>query len=131
MTLTNDISQISLLAGFMDKVAEENDLDPGLAMQLNLAIEEATTNVIMYAYPEGTEGKVELGASRQGDNLIFTLADWGKPFDPTTAPKADISASLEDRPIGGLGIHLVRTIMDGVSYKRAEGKNVLTMIKHI
>ena len=131
MTLTNDIAQISLLAGFMDKVAEENDLDPGLAMQLNLAIEEATTNVIMYAYPEGTEGKVELGASRQGDNLIFTLADWGKPFDPTAAPKADISASLDDRPIGGLGIHLVRTIMDGVSYKRAEGKNVLTMIKHI
>ena len=131
MTLTNDISQISLLAGFMDKVADENGLDPGLAIQLNLAIEEATTNVIMYAYPEGTEGKVELGASRQGDNLIFTLADWGKPFDPTMAPKADISASLEDRPIGGLGIHLVRTIMDGVSYKRAEGKNVLTMIKHI
>lgn len=131
MTLKNDISQIALLTGFMDKVAEDNGLDPGLAMQLNLAIEEATTNVIMYAYPEGTEGKVELGASRQGDSLIFTLADWGRPFDPTTAPKADISASLEDRPIGGLGIHLVRSIMDSVSYRRAEGKNVLTMKKHI
>ena len=131
LTLKNDINQIELLAGFMDRVAEENDLDPGLSMQLNLAIEEAATNVIMYAYPEGTEGEVDLGASRQGDNLIFTLADTGKPFDPTAAPEADISAALEDRPIGGLGIHLVRTIMDSVSYKRAEGKNVLTMTKHV
>ena len=131
LKLKNDVSQIELLAGFMDRVAEENDLDPGLAMQINLAIEEAATNVIMYAYPEGTEGEVDLGASRQGDNLIFTLADTGIPFDPTAAPEADTSASLEDRPIGGLGIHLVRTIMDSVSYKRAEGKNVLTMTKHI
>ena len=131
LTLKNDIDQIELLAGFMDRVAEENDLDPGLAMQINLAIEEATTNVIMYAYPEGTEGEIDLGASRQGDKLIFTLADTGTPFDPTAAPEADTSASLEDRPIGGLGIHLVQTIMDVVSYKRAEGKNVLTMTKHI
>ena len=131
LTMKNDISQIPLLAGFMDGVAEENGLDPGLAMHLNLAIEEAATNVMMYAYPEGTDGDVDLGASRQGDKLIFTLADTGRPFDPTAAPEADISASLEDRPIGGLGIHLVRTIMDSVSYRRAEGKNVLTMIKHI
>ena len=131
LTLKNDISQISLLAGFMDKVAEENGLDPGLAMKINLALEEAATNVIMYAYPKGTEGEVDLGASRQGGNLIFTLSDTGVPFDPTVAPEADISASLENRPIGGLGIHLVRSIMDNVSYKRAEGRNVLTMTKHI
>ena len=131
LTLKNDIGQISLLAGFMDKVAEDNGLDHGLAMRLNLALEEATTNVIMYAYPKGTEGKVDLGASRQGDNLIFTITDTGVAFDPTVAPEADVSASLENRPIGGLGIHLVRSIMDSVSYKRAEGKNVLTMTKHI
>ena len=129
--MKNDISQISLLAGFMDKVAEENGLDPGLAMKINLALEEAATNVIMYAYPKGTEGEVDLGASRQGGNLIFTLSDTGVPFDPTVAPEADISASLENRPMGGLGIHLVRSIMDNVSYKRAEGRNVLTMTKHI
>ena len=87
--------------------------------------------MIMYAYPKGTEGEVDLGASRQGGNLIFTLSDTGVPFDPTVAPEADISASLENRPIGGLGIHLVRSIMDNVSYKRAEGRNVLTMTKHI
>ncbi len=131
LSLDNDIQQISLLAGFLERVAEENGLDSGLAMNINLAIEEAVTNVIMYAYPPGTEGKVTLDAVLDGNTLRFTLADRGKLFDPTAAPDADTSASLEDRPIGGLGIHLVRTIMDEVSYMRQDGKNVLTMTKNI
>ena len=85
----------------------------------------------MYAYPPGTEGKVTLDAVLDGNALRFTLADRGKLFDPTAAPDADTSAALEDRPIGGLGIHLVRTIMDEVEYRRQDGQNVLTMTKHI
>ena len=131
LSMDNDIQQISLLAGFLERVAEENDLDPGLAMNINLALEEAVTNVIMYAYPPGTEGKVTLDAVLDGNALRFTLADRGKLFDPTAAPDADTSAALEDRPIGGLGIHLVRTIMDEVEYRRQDGQNVLTMTKHI
>ena len=131
LTLHNDISQISLLAGFMDSVASEFGLDPSLAMNLNLALEEAVTNVIMYAYPEGVDGEVYLDASKEGNCLKFTLSDKGKPFDPTAVPEADVSASVEDRPIGGLGIHLVRNIMDKVGYRRIEGKNVLTMTKNI
>ena len=131
LTLFNDIRQISLLAGFMDRIREENNLDPGLATRINLALEEAVTNVIMYAYPEGSKEKINLEAVREGNTLRFTLADRGRVFDPTAAPKANISASVEDRPIGGLGIHLVRTIMDSVTYRRAEGKNVLTMTINI
>ena len=131
LTLHNDISQISHLAGFMDSVASEFGLDPSLTMSLNLALEEAVTNVIMYAYPEGVDGEVYLDASKEGNCLKFTLSDKGKPFDPTAIPEADVTASVEDRPIGGLGIHLVRNIMDQVAYRRIEGKNVLTMTKNI
>lgn len=131
LTLVNDIRQISLLGGFVDRIREDNDLDPGLASRVNLALEEAVTNVIMYAYPEGSKEKISLDAVREGNTLRFTLADRGRVFDPTAAPKANISASVEDRPIGGLGIHLVRTIMDRVTYRRAEGKNVLTMTINI
>ena len=131
LTLHNDINEIPKLADFVDGIAAEKKLDPGLAMNLNLALEEAATNVIMYAYPEGTEGLVELEIVPDTDRLTFILSDSGKAFDPTAAPDPDISASAEDRPIGGLGIHLVRRIMDGVEYERKDGKNILTMIKNL
>ena len=131
LTLENDIRQVSRLAGFVDGVLADNQLDPGLSSKINLALEEAVTNVILYAYPPGTEGSMDLDAVREESGLRFTLTDSGKAFDPTAAPEADLSTSVENRPVGGLGIHLVRTIMDRVSYRRADGKNVLTMTIHI
>ena len=128
LTLVNDLRQVSLLTGFVDRVREEYNLAPPLAARINLALEEAVCNVIMYAYPEGTAGTMDLDAVREGNQLRFTLADRGKAFDPTAVPEANFSASLEDRPIGGLGIHLVRSIMDSIHYERRDGKNVLTLI---
>ena len=128
LTLVNDLRQVSLLTGFVDRVRKENNLAPALAARINLALEEAVCNVIMYAYPEGTAGNMDLEAVREGNRLRFTLTDRGKAFDPTAVPEANLSASLEDRPIGGLGIHLVRSIMDSIRYERRDGKNVLTLI---
>ncbi|MBP5504803.1 MAG: SpoIIE family protein phosphatase [Bacteroidales bacterium] len=131
ITLDNEVSQISRLASFMDDVCENTGLDSGVAMNLNLAIEEAVTNVVLYAYPKGTHGTVDITAVKNDGSLEFTITDGGVPFDPTAAPEPDISASVEDRPIGGLGIHLVRTIMDKVSYEYKDGKNILTLIKNL
>ena len=128
LTLVNDLRQVSLLSGFVDRIRKENDLAPALAARIHLALEEAVSNVIMYAYPEGTAGNMVLDAVRDGNRLQFTLVDRGKAFDPTTVPEANPEAPLEERPVGGLGIHLVRSIMDSISYSRLDGKNVLTMI---
>lgn len=100
-------------------------------MSLNLALEEAVTNVIMYAYPKGSDGLVDIEAVIRPSSIDFAIIDSGIPFDPTTVPEAQVDASLEDRPIGGLGIYLVRSIMDSVSYRRYEGKNILSMTKKI
>ena len=131
IVLRNDIGQISRLADFVGSLAREEQLSEPLTVSLNLALEEAVTNVIMYAYPQGQEGRVGLQAVRRPDALEFTLTDSGKPFDPTAAPEADTSLGVQERPIGGLGIFLVRKIMDTVAYRRTNGKNILTMIKHI
>ena len=131
LVLHNDIAQIPQLAGFMEKIEREKNLDQSLTMSLNLALEEAVTNVILYAYPEGADGLVDIEAILSRDRLKFIISDSGKPFDPTSAPEADINASVEQRPIGGLGIHLVRSIMDSVEYVRENEKNILTMIKNI
>ena len=89
LLLQNDVRQIPQLADFVETIAQESNLDQALAMTLNLALEEAVTNVIMYAYPKGSQGLVDLEAIVRKDSLVFILSDSGKPFDPTAAPKAD------------------------------------------
>ena len=130
--LHNDIQQIPQLAEFVEAVADLAHLDVGLTMSLNLALEEAVSNVIMYAYPKGSDGLVDVEAIVRKDSLEFILSDNGTPFDPTAAPEADITLDVEDRPIGGLGIFLVRNIMDEVKYTRSDdGKNILSMTKKL
>lgn len=131
LILHNDIQQIPQLAGFIEAIADEIHLDQSLAMSLNLALEEAVSNVIMYAYPEGSDGLVDIEAIIRHDRLDFIITDSGNPFDPTQAPEVDTTLGVEERAIGGLGIYLVRNIMDDVRYERAEAKNILSMTKRI
>ena len=131
LTLGNDIRQIPKLADFILSIAEEKHLGQSLSMNINLALEEAVTNVMMYAYPKGTEGTVSIDALLKDKSLEFTVSDSGVAFDPTAAADVDIQKDLKDRPIGGLGIYLVKKIMDEVRYQRKDGRNYLTMIKSI
>ena len=130
LILHNDIQQIPQLAEFVEAVADAAKLDVGLTMSLNLALEEAVSNVIMYAYPRGSDGLVDVEAVIRKNEVEFIITDSGKPFDPTASPEADTTLGVEDRPIGGLGIFLVKNIMDVVEYERSkDGKNILSMIK--
>ena len=129
LTMTNDIVEIPRLHRFMQVVSTHAGLDHAVAMNLNLALEEAVSNVILYAYPEGTKGEVTVEAVVWNERIDFTVSDNGVPFDPTDAPEPDISADVSDRPVGGLGIYLVKRIMDEVSYARKDGKNILSMTK--
>ena len=131
LILHNDIRQIPQLAEFVEQISAEKKLDKSLAMGLNLALEEAVSNVMLYAYPEESDGLVDIEAVIHAKKLEFIVSDNGRPFDPTAAPETDINLGVEERPIGGLGIHLVRNIMDEVSYERTDGKNILRMVKAI
>lgn len=121
--MRNDIEQIPTLAEWMDTLGIPAELN----MQMNLALEEIVSNVMLYAYP-GESGQVLVEFTPP---LTFTITDSGIAFDPTRQAEADTTLSAEEREIGGLGIHLVRQIMDDVHYERIENKNVLTLIKHI
>ena len=129
LTLQNDIDEIPRLHALIQSIAGETGMDHALAMSLNLALEEVVSNVMLYAYPAGSEGRVDIEAAIRDDRIDFRVSDSGVPFDPTVAAGPDISAELKDRPIGGLGIYLVKRIMDDVSYTRENGKNILSMTK--
>ena len=131
LTLPNDVKQVPLLAEFIDGICEAAEVDMMLTMQLNLAIEEAVVNVMNYAYPAGTEGTVCIDAQMSNGVLQFVISDSGAPFDPTARAEVDTTQSAEERGIGGLGIHIVRQIMDSIDYKRVDGRNVLTLGKKL
>ncbi len=136
ITLKNEVAEVDRLGAFVKSLTTRLGMDKSLASNLRLAIEEAVVNVIDYAYPTETAGKVTVEADVQEDesdvsgnqHLCIRIIDNGVAFDPTEATQADTTLSAEDRPIGGLGIFLMRELMDSINYERVDGKNVLTLI---
>ena len=129
--LANEISEISRLYDFIEELGNEFSLSPDVTFNLNLVLEEAVVNIINYAYPKEEHESIYLSARLHEGSIVLVLTDTGKEFDPTMVPDADISLSAEDRQIGGLGIFLIRQIMNEVKYERIEGKNVLTLEKKL
>ena len=129
--LANDISEISRLNEFIEEIGNEFSLAPDVIFNLTLVLEEAVVNVINYAYPKEEHESIYLSARMHEGSIVLVLTDTGKEFDPTAAPEADVTLSAEDRQIGGLGIFLIRQIMNEVKYERIEGKNILTLEKKL
>ena len=131
LTLQNDLHAIPDLSEFVTAACEVAGFDYDMIMKSNLAIEEAVVNIINYAYPKGTQGDVQVTVSVDQQYFAVVICDSGMPFDPTQKEDADITLSAEERPIGGLGIFLVRQLMDSISYERRDGQNVLTLNKRL
>ena len=129
--LKNQVGELEHVAVFIEKICEELGLGMELQMNLNLVLEEMVSNIILYAYPEGTDAEIELMAEYDGKELTFVLSDQGREFDPTLKEDADVDVNPIDREIGGMGIWIVKNIMNQVTYQRLEGKNLLTMKKEI
>ena len=131
LTLPNDVQEVPRLAAFVEDICEVAGIDMGTTMKMNLAIEEAVVNVMNYAYPSGVKGEVRIEAGVREGYVEFVISDDGIPFNPTEVEDADTTLSAEERQIGGLGIFLVKHIMDIVEYKYVDGQNVLTLRKNL
>ena len=129
--ISNNLSEIATLANFIETLGEELSLSAETTMNINLALEEAVANIIMYAYPPQEEQEILLKVTSNENELIFLLTDKGLSFDPTQVEDVDITLSIEERPIGGLGIFLIRSIMNEVTYQRLDDENRLIMKKEI
>jgi len=115
---------------FVAEVARSGGFSEKAIYSLQLAADEAASNIIEHAYEGVTDASLELSCDMRGDLIVITLRDWGKPFDPSEVKEPNISAELSDRQIGGLGIYLMRKLMDSVHYESTPRTgNLLTMTK--
>jgi serine/threonine-protein kinase RsbW len=129
--IKNQVEELEHVARFIEEIGEELGLDMELQMNLNLVMEEMVSNVIFYAYPKQADATIELTAESDGKELTFVLSDQGRAFDPTMKKDANMDINPAERDLGGMGIFIVKNIMNEVTYQRLEGKNLLTMKKEI
>jgi serine/threonine-protein kinase RsbW len=115
---------------FVAQVAREGGFSDKVIYSLQLAADEAASNIIEHAYEGISDATLNLNCDMQGDTLVITMRDFGKPFDPSKVKQPNLKADLSDRQIGGLGVYLMRKLMDDVSYQsNSETGNLLTMTK--
>lgn len=125
------LENLSIISDFIDKAMRQVGAKEKSIAEVQLAVDEACANIIMYAY-SGRKGAVKIALELMGDDLTVTIKDRGKPFDPTSVPPPDLEADLNERRIGGLGMYFMKKVMDEVSYSfDAEEGNKLTMRKHL
>lgn len=131
LKLSNKISELETIQLCLDELVEKWNVPAALGMTLNLVIEEAFTNVVNYAYDDSDEHSIEVVFEMQNKILSISLIDDGNAYDPTQNATPDLSLSVEERKIGGLGVYLIKTMMDEVAYERKASKNILVMRKKI
>ncbi len=129
--LLNQLEQLAKLAEVIETFGEENNLPMNVVFDINLSLDELVTNIILYGYNDKNTHKIEVILEKEGNNIEITLIDDGQEFDPTKKEKPNLDLEVEDKGIGGLGIHFVKTKMDEIKYKREENKNILTLKKII
>ena len=129
LSLVNDLRELAVAAERVDAFCAEHGLSPDVAFAVNVSVDELLTNTISYGFDDGGRHRIEMTVRMESSVLVVELADDAKPYDPTTAPHPDIAAPIEERPIGGLGVHFVRELMDGFRYRRSDGRNIVTLTK--
>ena len=129
--LVNDLAGMADLAEAVERFATEHRLPAEAANALCVCVDEAVSNAIAHGYPDGARGEIAVRLRRRPNCVVIEIEDDGALFDPLQAPPPDLSLPLEKRPIGGLGIHLIRNLMDELSYVRRDGRNLLKLVKNV
>jgi len=130
MTFPAQFEFLDEIREFVAQIAREGGFNEKEIYSLQLAADEAATNIIEHAYEGVTDADFEVGCDMRGDTIIITMRDTGKPFNPSNVKRPNLTADLSERKIGGLGLYLMRKLMDEVHYISSPiTGNLLTMTK--
>src|SRR5262245_11556289 len=125
----NSLPELGNLIESFQAFCDENQVTEEVAYDIRLALEEAIVNIIKYGYKDRLSHQIAIRVAKEKDHMLIEIEDDAQPFNPLEAKAPDLSLPVDQRPIGGLGIYLMRTVMDNVEYERAAGKNILRLKK--
>lgn len=131
ITRAAELEQLPLFREFISDCCQKHQVSPETVFDLKLAVDEACTNVITHGYKGMDPGSIILSFRIESDRILVQITDFGHVFEPADAPKPDVEAALEDRPLGGLGLYLIYQLMDNIDYQSSEDGNTLTFTKYI
>jgi serine/threonine-protein kinase RsbW len=129
--LKNDISELKTLCRQLESIGGALGLPQRFVFEINLALDELFTNIISYGFNDGSEHAIQVCIAANDRILTITVEDDGIPFNPIERVEPRLPATIEDCTVGGLGIYLIKNLMDDVFYRRKQGKNILTLKKNI
>jgi len=127
--IENDLSEIAKVDETLDDFAEQFGVPPAIAATFHIIFDDLLNNVISYGYNDEQRHFIDISLELTANSLIVSIADVGVPFNPLAETAPDTTLSIEDRQLGGLGVHIVVNMVDDVSYQRTADKNVLTLTK--
>jgi sigma-B regulation protein RsbU (phosphoserine phosphatase) len=131
LSLSNRLEEIERLNREFNEFAEQNGVLASVRRSANLVFDELLNNTISYAYDDDGEHTIDVRVELARDRLAITITDDGKPFNPFGAKAPNVTFSIEERQVGGLGIHLVRNMMDEASYNRRTNENEVILVKYL
>lgn len=130
LSLSTKLDQLERIYEAVDDLGEAEEWPPAMVYQIKLVLEELGVNIVKHGHDSDPDHQFEIVLDSDTDALTIELRDEGRAFNPLTdSPEPDVDSGLEDRPVGGLGIYLVRTMMDELSYRREDNQNILTIVK--
>lgn len=127
LTIQNRLAEIATVTDALDTFAEANSVPETITWRFQLALEELLRNIVAHAYADSQMHEIEIQFQCNGSTFIATVIDDGIPFNPLNADPPDLSEALDEREIGGLGIHLARNVVEEMVYAWDTGKNVVTL----
>ncbi len=129
--LKSNLSELDTLCQHLEDFGKKIGLSKKMIFEINLALDELFTNIISYGFNDEDEHSIKITISQQKDELCLCIEDDGVPFNPVDFETSDVACSVENCKIGGLGIHIIRKLMDEICYQRCDDRNMLTLKKKI
>ena len=130
LEIINDLKEVSIVIAEFELFCRKNNVENSAIQKMNVVLDEIINNIINYGYPQDEERLISVKITIKNSSMTLTIIDDGKAFNPFEIDKPNLELSLEDRPIGGVGLHIVKNLMDNYAYERINDKNIVEIVKN-